>query len=31
MRFITLNLNGIRSAATKGVFDWLPPQQADVV
>ena len=31
MRFITLNLNGIRSAATKGVFDWLPQQQADVV
>lgn len=31
MRFITLNLNGIRSAANKGLFDWLPPQQADVV
>lgn len=31
MRFITLNLNGIRSAATKGVFDWLPQQAADVV
>jgi len=31
MRFITLNLNGIRSAANKGVFDWLPAQQADVV
>ncbi|WAC74287.1 exodeoxyribonuclease III [Roseateles sp. SL47] len=31
MRFITLNLNGIRSAATKGLFDWLPPQEADVV
>ncbi|WP_416760092.1 exodeoxyribonuclease III [Roseateles sp. So40a] len=31
MRFITLNLNGIRSAATKGAFDWLAPQQADVL
>lgn len=31
MRFITLNLNGIRSAATKGVFDWLPQQDADIV
>ena len=31
MRFVTLNLNGIRSATTKGVFDWLPQQQADVV
>ncbi|MCH7343644.1 exodeoxyribonuclease III [Pelomonas sp. CA6] len=31
MRFITLNLNGIRSAASKGVFDWLPQQQADVL
>ena len=31
MRFITANLNGIRSAATKGFFDWLPQQQADAV
>lgn len=31
MRFITANLNGIRSAATKGFFDWLPLQQADAV
>ncbi|MGS0754694.1 exodeoxyribonuclease III [Roseateles sp. GG27B] len=31
MRFITANLNGIRSAASKGFFDWLPLQQADAV
>lgn len=31
MRIITLNANGIRSAASKGFFDWLPEQQADVV
>lgn len=31
LRVISLNLNGIRSAATKGVFDWLQQQQADVV
>ncbi len=31
MRFITANLNGIRSASTKGFFDWLPQQQADAV
>ena len=31
MRIVTLNLNGIRSAAKKGVFDWLPKQNADVV
>ncbi|OGI44558.1 MAG: exodeoxyribonuclease III [Candidatus Muproteobacteria bacterium RBG_16_64_11] len=31
MRIITLNLNGIRSAAGKGVFGWLARQQADVV
>jgi exodeoxyribonuclease-3 len=31
MRFITANLNGIRSAANKGFFDWLPQQQADAV
>ena len=31
MRIITLNANGIRSANTKGVFDWLAAQNADVV
>ncbi len=31
MRIITLNVNGIRSAAKKGFFDWLKRQQADVV
>jgi exodeoxyribonuclease III len=31
MRIITFNANGIRSAASKGFFDWLPPQKADVV
>ena len=31
MRIISLNANGIRSAATKGVFDWLRKQDADVV
>jgi len=31
VRFITANLNGIRSAANKGFFDWLPQQQADAV
>lgn len=31
LRIITLNLNGIRSAAAKGFFDWLAHQQADVV
>ena len=31
MRFITANLNGIRSAANKGFFDWLPQQNADAV
>lgn len=31
MNVITANLNGIRSAATKGFFDWLAQQQADVV
>ncbi len=30
MRIITLNANGIRSAARKGFFDWLAAQQADV-
>ena len=31
MRIISLNLNGIRSATTKGVFGWLAAQQADFV
>ncbi len=30
MRVITANLNGIRSAAKKGFFDWLVRQKADV-
>ena len=31
MRIITLNLNGVRSAASKGFFRWLPAQRADIV
>ena len=31
MRVITLNVNGIRSAASKGLFRWLARQRADVV
>ncbi|HEX4299478.1 MAG TPA: endonuclease/exonuclease/phosphatase family protein, partial [Gammaproteobacteria bacterium] len=31
MRIITLNVNGVRSASRKGVFDWLRKQKADVV
>lgn len=31
MRIITLNANGIRSAARKGFFTWLEKQNADVV
>ena len=31
LRIITLNLNGIRSATTKGFLDWLGAQDADVV
>ncbi|MCH9828296.1 MAG: exodeoxyribonuclease III [Gammaproteobacteria bacterium] len=31
MRVISLNANGIRSAARKGLFDWLPEQQADIL
>ena len=30
MRIATLNCNGIRSAARKGFFDWLPRQGVDV-
>ena len=31
MRVITLNVNGIRSAASKGLFPWLATQKADVI
>ncbi|MBA4217691.1 MAG: exodeoxyribonuclease III [Methylibium sp.] len=31
MRFITANLNGVRSAASKGFFDWLAKQKADAL
>ena len=31
MRIVTLNANGIRSAARKGFFEWLEAQDADVV
>jgi exodeoxyribonuclease-3 len=31
LRVITLNVNGIRSAANKGLFRWLAGQRADVV
>ena len=31
MRVISLNLNGIRSAANKGVYPWLASQNADLV
>ena len=31
MRVISLNLNGIRSAAKKGVYPWLAARQADIV
>lgn len=31
MRVIAFNANGIRAAARKGFFEWLPQQQADVV
>jgi exodeoxyribonuclease-3 len=31
VKIITLNLNGIRSAARKGFFKWLARQRADVV
>jgi exodeoxyribonuclease III len=31
VRVITLNVNGIRSAAKKGLFRWLAAQRADVV
>lgn len=31
MKIITLNVNGIRSAANKGFFDWMLEQKADVI
>jgi exodeoxyribonuclease III len=31
MRVITLNLNGIRSASSKGALDWLATMDADVI
>jgi exodeoxyribonuclease III len=31
LRVITLNVNGIRSAARKGFFGWLAAQKADIV
>lgn len=31
LKVISANLNGIRSASTKGFFDWLQKQQADFV
>jgi len=31
MRVITLNVNGVRSAARRGLFPWLAQQDADVI
>ena len=31
MRIITINLNGIRSAASKGFYEWLAQQDADII
>jgi exodeoxyribonuclease-3 len=31
MRIITVNLNGIRSAAGKGFYEWMAEQDADIV
>jgi exodeoxyribonuclease-3 len=31
LRIITVNLNGIRSAVSKGLLDWLAAQKADIV
>mgnify|MGYP003485266460 FL=1 len=30
MKIISYNLNGIRSAISKGLFDWLREEQPDV-
>lgn len=31
LRIVSINLNGIRSAASKGFFDWLAGQEADII
>ncbi|MGB8330403.1 MAG: exodeoxyribonuclease III [Polyangiales bacterium] len=31
MRVLSLNANGLRAAARKGLYDWLPRQEADFV
>ncbi len=31
MRIISFNANGLRSAASKGFFDWFTAQKADVL
>lgn len=31
MKVISINTNGIRAAARKGFFEWMPAQQADVI
>jgi len=31
MKIITLNCNGIRSAAKKGFYEWMKKQRADVI
>ncbi|MEQ1556686.1 MAG: endonuclease/exonuclease/phosphatase family protein, partial [Gallionella sp.] len=31
MRIISVNLNGIRSASSKGFYAWLAQQNADVI
>ena len=31
MKIITINVNGIRAAAKKGLFEWLQQQQADYI
>ena len=31
MKIITINLNGVRAAARKDFFGWLPKQRADVI
>ncbi len=30
MRILSLNVNGLRAAARKGLFDWLPESRADI-
>lgn len=31
MRVISINLNGIRSACSKGLLPWLAQQEADII